>query len=77
MRTLANDATADQLLDYPASNGRGADWTRYTDLADWESLYNLLNERGFVGRLAKDLTGQGLAASRRARAAKGMQLQTG
>jgi hypothetical protein len=62
MRTLANESTADQLVDYLASDGRGAEWTRYADLADWESLYNLLGERGFVGRLARDLTGRGESA---------------
>jgi hypothetical protein len=73
MRTLANESTADQLLDYLASDGRGGEWTRYADLADWESLYNILGERGFVGRLAQDLAGRGLAEVRRA--SLGMQLR--
>jgi hypothetical protein len=73
MRTLANESTADQLLDYLASDGRGAEWTRYAELADWESLYNLLGERGFIGRLAQDLAGRGQAEARRA--AAGMQLR--
>ena len=73
MRTLANESTADQLLDYLASDGRGDEWTRYADLADWESLYNLLEERGFIGRLARDLAARGLADLRRA--ASGMQLR--
>jgi len=33
MRTLATDATADQLLDYLASDGAGGEWTYYADLA--------------------------------------------
>ncbi len=73
MRTLANESTADQLLDYLASDGRGGEWTRYAELADWESLYNLLGQSGFVGRLARDLAGRGLAEVRRA--SSGMQLR--
>ena len=73
MRTMADDGTADQLLDYLASDGHGAEWTCYADLADWESLYNLHNERGMVGRLTRNLTGRGLADVRRA--SSGMQLR--
>ena len=73
MRTLTGESTADQLLDYLASDGSGAEWTRYADLADWESLYNLLGERGFVGRLAQDLASRELAEVRRA--AEGMRLR--
>ena len=73
MRTLATDATADQLLDYLASDGRGSEWTQYADLADWEAVYNLRDERGFVGRLARNLASRGLAEVRRA--ASGMQLR--
>jgi len=73
MRTLASESTADQLLDYLASDGSGAEWTRYVDLADWESLYNLLGQSGFIGRLARDLAGRGLAELRRA--SSGMQLR--
>jgi hypothetical protein len=35
MRTLATDATADQLLDYLASDGAGGEWTYYADLAEF------------------------------------------
>jgi hypothetical protein len=73
MRTLATDATADQLLDFLASDGAGGEWTYYADLGDWESLYNLLSERHFIGRLARNLSGRGLADIRRA--ALGMQLR--
>ena len=73
MRTLATDATADQLLDYLASDGAGGEWTYYADLAEWESLYNLLGERHFIGRLARDLAGRGMADIRRT--ALGMQLR--
>jgi hypothetical protein len=73
MRTLVSKSTADQLFDYLASDGRGAEWARYAELADWETLYNLLDERGFVGWLAQDLAGRGLAEVRRV--SSGMQLR--
>jgi len=73
MQTLASESTADQLLDYLASDGCGAEWTPYAELADWETLYNLLGQRGFIGRLARDLAGRGLAEVQRA--ADGMQLR--
>ena len=73
MRTLATDATADQLLDDLASDGAGREWTHYADLADWELLYNLLGERHFLGRLTRNLAGRELAEIRRA--AQGMQLR--
>jgi len=38
VQTLATDTTADQLLDYLASDGTGSQWTYYADLGEWESL---------------------------------------
>jgi len=73
MRTLTNESTADQLLDYLASDGRGTEWTRFAELAEWETLYNLLDERGFIGRLARDLAARGLSEVRLT--ADGMQLR--
>jgi hypothetical protein len=73
MRTLVSDTTADQLLDYLASDGTGGQWTYFGDLAEWEALYNLWGDRHFVGRLARNLAGRGLAEIRRA--ALGMQLR--
>jgi len=72
MQTLATDGMADLLLDYLASDGAGGQWTYFADLGEWESLCNLRNERYFVGRLARNLAGRGLAETRRA--VLGMQL---
>ncbi|MFM8396382.1 MAG: hypothetical protein ACKOAH_01025, partial [Pirellula sp.] len=65
--------TADELLDYLASDGCGAKWVYLGDLGDWESLYNLRGERNFVGKLARNLEGRELAQTRRA--ARGMQMR--
>ena len=73
MRTLATDGTADQLLDYLASDGAGGEWMYYADLSEWESLYNLLGERHFIGQLARNLACRGLAEIRRT--ALGVQLR--
>ena len=73
MRTLATDGTADQLLDYLTSDGAGGEWTYYPEMAEWESLYNLLGERHFIGQLARNLACRGLAEIRRA--PLGMQLR--
>jgi hypothetical protein len=53
IRTLATNDKTDRLLDHLASDGRGAEGTRYADLTPWESLYNLLGERRFAGRLTE------------------------
>ena len=53
MRTLATDATADQLLDHLASNGAGGKWNYFADLGEWKSRYNLRDERYFVSSLAE------------------------
>ena len=34
MRTLATDGTADQLVDYLASDGAGDEWTYFADLGE-------------------------------------------
>jgi len=73
VRTLATDTTAVQLLDHLASDGAGSEWTYYADLAEWESLCNLLGERHFIGQLSRNLAGRGLADMRRS--AQGMQLR--
>jgi hypothetical protein len=73
MPTLATETTADQLLDYLASDGTGGKWTYYAEMSDWESAYNLWRERHFVGWLARNLAGRGLAEIRRA--TLGMQLR--
>lgn len=73
MRTLATDATADQLLDYLASDGAGGERICFNELGDWESLYNLRGERSFVGKLARNLACRGLVKIRRA--TLGMQLR--
>ena len=73
MRTLVNDDTANQLLDYLASGGSGERWTYFVDLDEWELLYNLLGEARFISRLARNLADRGLAETRRA--ARGMQLR--
>ena len=71
MRTLANESTADQLLDYVANDGAVAEWTRYADFADWQSLYNLWGQRGFVGRLAQNLAGRRQELRRRGQGGRG------
>ena len=73
MRTLATDATADQLVDHLASYGAGDKWAYFADLGELEPLYNLRGERHFIGKLARNLAGRGLAETRRA--ALGMQLR--
>lgn len=73
MRTLVSDDTANHLLDYLASDGGSDQWAYFTELGDWEALYNLWGERHFVGQLARNLEARGLAARRRA--ALGMQLR--
>jgi hypothetical protein len=73
MRTLVTDTTADQLLDALASDGSGGKWIYFADLAVWELLYNLWDERHFIGRLGRNLAGRGLAEIRRS--ALGMQLR--
>ncbi len=72
-RTLATNTTADHLVDFLASNGAGDQWTYFADLGEWEVLYNLQGERHFIGRMARNLAGRGLAEIRRA--ALGMQLR--
>lgn len=37
----ALERTANELLDYLASDGQGSGWVRFIDLVEWESLYNL------------------------------------
>jgi hypothetical protein len=75
MRTLATDSTANQLVDYLASDGAGGEWTYYAELAKWESLCNLLGERHFIGKLARNLACRELADMRRAWASLRMQLR--
>jgi hypothetical protein len=65
--------TANELLDYLASDGCGGEWVYFGDLADWESLYNFRGERNFVGKLARNLATRELAQTRRV--APGMQLR--
>ena len=72
MRTLANDAKADQMLDFLASGGTSGDWTYFAEMREWESLYNLWEKRYLVGRLARNLASRGLAEIRRT--GQGMQL---
>jgi hypothetical protein len=73
MRTSVTDGMADLLLDYLASDAAGERWSYFADLGEWEALCNLRGERHFVGRLARNLAGRGLAETRRA--ALGMQLR--
>lgn len=67
------DRTANELLDYLASDGCGGEWVYLSDLAEWESLYNRLGERRFLGKLARNLAARELAKTRRV--ARGMQLR--
>lgn len=70
MRRAATDDTANQLLDYLASAGTGAEWVPVADLGEWEALYNLRGEAGFAGRLADALAGRGLAEMRESKVGK-------
>lgn len=65
--------TADELLDYLASDGKGGSWVRFIDLDEWESLYNLHGEKNFLGKLARNLAFRELANARRL--SHGMQLR--
>ena len=65
--------TADELADYLASDGQGSKWVNFTDLVEWESLYNPRVERNFVGKLARCLVSREMAQTRRASC--GMQLR--
>jgi hypothetical protein len=73
MRTLVTDGTANQLLDYLASDGDGERWTYFADLGEWGLFYNLLGEARFVSRLARNLADRRLAERRRT--GRGMQLR--
>lgn len=73
MQTLVSDDTAEHLLDFLASGEDGNHCAYCAELGDREALYNLHNEPHFIGRLARNLAGRGLAETRPA--ALGMQLR--
>ena len=65
--------TANELMDYLASDGQGGNWIYFADLQDLESLYNLRGVQNFVGKLARNLASWKLAQTRRE--ARGIQLR--
>ena len=69
----ALERTANELLDYLASDAQGGSWVRFTELDEWESLFNLHGEKNFLGKLARNLACQELANARRL--SHGMQLR--
>lgn len=61
MRPLAAYATADQLLDYLASDRSVNEWTYYLDLGKWDRQHNFLGERHVIGTLYRNLSVRRLA----------------
>jgi hypothetical protein len=68
------DRTANELLDYLASDGYGGEWFYLGDLADWGSLYNPTGQANFLSKCVRDLVGRGFAETRRLSAGRQMRL---
>jgi len=68
--------TANELLDYLASDGCGCEWVYLGALADWGSLYNPTGQANFHSICVRDLVGRGFAETRRLSAGRQLRLTT-
>lgn len=66
--------TANELMDYLASDGCGGEWVYLGDLADWGSTYNLTSQANFLSKCVGDLVGRGFAETRRLSAGRQVRL---
>jgi len=66
--------TANELLDYLASDGCGSEWVYLGDLADWELFYKPNGQANFLSKCVRDLIGRRFAETRRLSAGRQVRL---
>jgi hypothetical protein len=66
--------TANELMDYLASDGSGREWVYLGDLADWGLLYKPTAQANFLSKSVGDLVGRGFAETRRLSAGRQVRL---